>query len=169
MKVSNLLGGFVAAGLIAAPLLVLAAETTSTPTVKPCDRGCDRWWTDDFDDFFNRPFHPYAQMQYTSAVRMKEDSKFYTITVDLPGVAKKDIVLETADNMITVSAERRSEEESKTKESAKSERSYSSFRQSFTLPGDADMNAIKATSANGVLKITVPKSGKKNSKKIEIN
>jgi len=169
MKVSNLLGGLIAAGLIATPLIVLAAESSSVPTAKPCDGGCNRWWVDDVDDFFNQQIRPYAPMRYSSSVRMKEDTKFYTITVDLPGVAKKDILLETANNMIVISAQRNTEEESKTKDTAKSERSYSSFKQSFTLPSDADMNAIKATNADGVLKITVPKSGKKNSKKIEIN
>ena len=52
---------------------------------------------------------------------------------------------------------------------ARSKKSYRQFHQSFSLPEDANLDAITATSTNGVLKITVPKTAaKKAAKTIEI-
>lgn len=173
MRASKLLGSLAAVALIAMPLILVAEENAaaaSSPGIstKKGDQGPAEMRIDDMDDFYNRPFYPHPFMQYDSSLRMKEGERAYTVYIDLPGVAKKDIVMETVNNTVMVSAVRKEEVESKTKDMHKTEQSYSSYKQSFTLPSDADMNAIAATNENGVLKITVPKTGKKNSKKIEI-
>lgn len=173
MRVSKLLGSLVAAALIATPLILVAEETSAAEpshtasAQKSAQKSADLW-VDDMDEFYNRPFYPHPFMQYDSSLRMKEGEKAYVIYVDLPGVAKKDIVMETLNNTVIISAVRKEEEESTTKTMHKSEQSYSSYRQSFTLPSDANMNAVAATNENGVLKITVPKTGKRNAKKIDI-
>lgn len=139
-----------------------AATASATPPVKKCEWGSPCWF-EEWDSLFSRPVHPVFYMN-RSASQITENEKAYTISVDMPGVDKKEINLEVAGNRILVSGERK--DERKTKE--KSERSYSSYQQSFTLPEDADLNKIEAQSENGVLKITVPRTGTKASKKIEI-
>ena len=141
-------------------MLVASAQTKSE---KPCDEKCAYWNMEDMDHFFS---HPYPRMiSAYSASSMKENDKAYLISIDLPGMDKKDISIETINNRLVISGER--QEESESKEGAK--KSYRQFNQSFTLPDDANLEAISATSTNGVLKITVPKNaGKKVSKKIEI-
>lgn len=142
------------------PLMLGAAVTApQTKPEKPCERGYSFWG---MDNFFNHPF-PRIASAY-SASTMKESDKAYLISIDLPGMDKKDIRVETVGNRITVSGERKEESESKTG----TKRSLSQFQQSYLLPDDADLDKISATSANGVLKITVPKTGTKVSKKIEI-
>lgn len=150
--------------LIAAPVLLSAAATsTQTKSEKPCDQGCPFWSMEDMESFFNRPF-PKMNGMYTAS-SMKESDKAYLISIDLPGMDKKDISIETSGNRLMVSGERK--EDSENKEGSK--HSYRQFAQSFLLPDDANLEAITATSTNGVLKITVPKTGgKKVSKKIEI-
>lgn len=143
--------------------LVSSIAMASTPPKldKPCDERCAYWNMSDMEQFFERP---YQKMIY-SASSMKESDKTYLISIDLPGMDKKDITIETAGNRLVVSGERK--EESENKEGSK--KSYRQFHQSFSLPDDANLEAISATSTNGVLKITVPKTGgKKVSKKIEI-
>jgi HSP20 family protein len=145
------------------PLLLNAATVSPQPkTEKPCDQGCPFWEMEEMEKFFN---HPFLQMKsnYTAS-SMKESDKAYLISIDLPGMDKKDISLETSGNRLLVSGERK--EESENKEGSK--HAYRKFSQSFLLPDDANLEAITATSTNGVLKITVPKTGKKTSKKIEI-
>lgn len=148
----------------AAPLLLSAAAAAPQQKVEhPCEQGCPLWGMEEMENFFNRPFHPAGGYHYSSS--MKETNKAYLISIDLPGMDKKDISIETAGNRLMISGERK--EESESKESTK--RSYREFKQSYHLPEDANLEAITATSLNGVLKITVPKSpGKKTSKKIEI-
>ncbi len=142
---------------------LLAAASVSAPPSK-AERGCDGrclfWNMGDTGRFFD---HPYSRITYSSS-SMKENEKAYLISIDLPGMDKKDISIETSGNRLIISGERK--EESESKEGSK--KSYRQFHQSFTLPDDANLETISATSTNGVLKITVPKTGKKVSKKIEI-
>lgn len=150
--------------LISAPVLVSAAATSvQSKPEKPCEQGCPFWSMEEMENFFNRPF-PRMNGTY-SASSMKESDKAYLISIDLPGMDKKDISIETSGNRLMISGERK--EDSENKEGSK--HAYRQFAQSFLLPDDANLEAITATSANGVLKITVPKTGgKKASKKIEI-
>lgn len=143
-------------------LLNAAAVSPQQKTEKTCELGCPFLGIEEMESFFNRPF---LQTKNTySASTMKESDKAYLISIDLPGMDKKDISLETSGNRLIVSGERK--EESENKEISK--RTYRQFSQSFLLPDDANLEAVTATSINGVLKITVPKTGKKASKKIEI-
>lgn len=143
----------------AIPIIAVAAVSQSP---KPCDERCAFWNMDEMERFFERPDSGMIST-YRSSV-MKETEKVYLINIDLPGMDKKDISIETIGNRLIVSGERK--EESESKEGSK--KSYQQFHQSFSLPDDANLEAISATSTNGVLKITVPKTGKKVSKKIEI-
>lgn len=161
MKVFSSTQKLLAVVLVAMPLALNAAATASASS-KKCELGSPCWF-EEWDSLFSRPYHP-AFYTARSASQITENEKAYIISIDMPGVDKKEINLEVAGNRIMVSGERK--DERKTKE--KSERSYSSYQQSFTLPDDADLNKIQAESENGVLKITVPKTGKKASKKIEI-
>ncbi len=150
--------------LAAAPILVsAAAASTQAKLEKTCNQGCPLWSMEDMESFINRPF-PRMNSTYTTST-MKESDKAYLISIDLPGMDKKDISIETSGNRLMVSGERK--EDSENKEGSK--HSFREFSQSFLLPDDANFEAITATSTNGVLKITVPKTaGKKVSKKIEI-
>ena len=145
------------------PVMAGAAAVAAQPKEKRCEGGCPFWSIEEMENFFNRPF-PKAGGMYASS-SMKESDKAYLISIDLPGMDKKDIAIETSGNRLMITGERK--EESENKEGSK--KSYRQFAQSFSLPDDADLDAITATSTNGVLKVTVPKAaGKKVSKKIEI-
>lgn len=150
--------------LMATPVLLSAAATSAQPKPeKPCEQGCPFMSMEEMENFFNHPF-PRINSTYVAST-MKESDKAYLISIDLPGMDKKDISIETSGNRLMVSGERK--EDSENKEVSK--HSYRQFSQSFMLPDDANLEAITATSTNGVLKITVPKTGgKKVSKKIEI-
>ncbi len=141
----------------------LFASTASSSTPQKCAFGCPFWGIEEMETFFNRPF-PRINSPYTAST-MKESDKAYLISIDLPGMDKKDISIETSGNRLMISGERK--EDSENKEGSK--HSYRQFSQSFLLPDDANLEAITASSSNGVLKITVLKTtGKKVSKKIEI-
>ncbi|MDP2850160.1 MAG: Hsp20/alpha crystallin family protein [Sulfuricurvum sp.] len=153
------ISSLLAVGFSAASLF---ASNASASTPQKCEFGCPFWEIEEMENFFNRPIPRMSSMY--SAARMKESNKAYLISIDLPGMDKKDISIETSGNRLMISGERK--EESESKEGSK--KSYRRFNQSFSLPDDANLEAISATSTNGVLKITVPKTGKKVSKKIEI-
>jgi HSP20 family protein len=126
----------------------------------------------DFDQLFNRlmrnwPFawgdlspssEPRALrvFDHVPKVEVKENDKSYTVTVELPGLDEKDIKVQIEDDVLTVSGEKKVEKSDE--KTHYSERSYGSFTRAFTLPADADRNAIAATFAKGVLALEIAKT-----------
>jgi HSP20 family protein len=83
----------------------------------------------------------------------------YILKVDLPGMQKDQISMETTDNKITISGERKTERQYQSeKDGVKQfERSSGSFYRQIALPADADSKGIAAKYNNGVLEVTIPK------------
>jgi HSP20 family protein len=88
-----------------------------------------------------------------------ETDKDVEITAELPGLEEKDVQINVADNLLTIRGEKKAEKEEKNKNYRMVERSYGSFQRTLELPDGVDADAIKATIAKGVLKVTVPKPG----------
>jgi HSP20 family protein len=111
-----------------------------------------------------------AEMPPVPAMDLVESDGTYEITIELPGIDMKDVELTVRDNMLTLRGEKREESESKDKDRHVSERRYGSFQRSLRLPPDADAGKVEATCANGVLRITLPKSetARAREQKIEI-
>lgn len=129
-----------------------------------------------FEDFWRGMDRPFGQAvsgfgANMPAIDQSEDDKACYIAVELPGVDEKDVDVSLADNVLTISGERKSEKEEKEKNYYLKECSYGSFRRSITLPAEVDDKKIKATFDKGVLKITLPKStaAQKKAKRIAIS
>lgn len=90
------------------------------------------------------------------------------VKAELPGMSKDDVDVEIDGNVLTLKGEKREEKEEKEKERYLYECSYGSFQRSFTLPTEVNADAVKAEFKNGVLKITLPKTGEPRGKKIHI-
>jgi HSP20 family protein len=139
----------------------------------------------DVDRFFNRMMRGWPSFNWPEAagsaepralrafehvpnVEVKENDKSYVVTVELPGLDEKDVKASVEDDVLTITGEKKIE---RTDEKTHySERSYGSFARSFTLPDDADSNAVSAKFAKGVLTIEIGKAAGKptQGKQIEI-
>jgi len=95
----------------------------------------------------------------------------YTITMELPGVAEKDIDISVHDGVVTVRGEKTAEREEKGDTWFFAERQYGSFSRTFRLPSDADGDNISADLKDGVLTLSVPKATPRapEAKKIQIS
>ncbi len=104
-------------------------------------------------------------------VDTSEDDKAYHVTAELPGLSEEDVEVTFADNVLTISGEKKEEKDVKEKDYHRRERSFGSFRRSFSLPAEVDEEKIAATFKNGVMTIDLPKSEKaqKQAKKITIS
>jgi HSP20 family protein len=98
-------------------------------------------------------------------VNTREGEFAYHIDADLPGIKKKDIVVDIHKDILTISGERKLKEEVKEEDYYKVETSFGKFSRSFTLPDDADIENIEANSDNGVLEVVIPKLKKPKNKK----
>lgn len=99
---------------------------------------------------------------------ISETDKAIEITAELPGLEKKDVELNVADNLLTIRGEKKNEREEKNKDYHLVERTYGSFSRSVELPSGVKADDISAEISNGVLKVTVQKPAPKQAKQIEI-
>jgi len=99
-----------------------------------------------------------AKFDWAPAVDISETKEEYLIRAALPAVKKEDVEVTIDDGMLTLSGERRQQEEQKDEKLHKVESYYGSFSRSFALPDVVDQAAIRAESKDGVLTIHVPKT-----------
>jgi HSP20 family protein len=100
-------------------------------------------------------------------IDIDETDKEVRITAELAGLDEKDVSLEIANGVLSISGEKKSESEDKARRF--SERYYGRFERRIPLE-NVDEDKVSAAFKNGVLTITVPKSAEaKNVRRIAIN
>ncbi len=116
---------------------------------------------DNFFDAFFYPSHKAAESEglwnWNPAVDIFEEQDNIVIKAELPGVSKEGISVDVKGRVLTLKGERSIDNEVKEEKYYRRERTYGRFERAFTLPVDADPDAVKAEYSDGVLKITVPK------------
>ena len=80
----------------------------------------------------------------------------FKLESELPGFKKEDIKIDIENDCLTISAERKLENEDKKHNFVKRERFYGSFSRSFDVSG-INVDGIEAAYADGVLTLTMPK------------
>jgi len=88
---------------------------------------------------------------------ISETDEEYLIRAALPAVKKEDVKVTYENGVLTLSGERRQEEQ-KDEKFHRIESYYGNFLRSFALPDAIDEEAIRAESKEGVLTIHVPKA-----------
>jgi HSP20 family protein len=97
-----------------------------------------------------------------------EDAHSIEVTAELPGLTEKDVTVELAGNVLTISGVKSQESERKDKGVTVSERSYGAFSRTIALPSDVDTTKIEASVADGVLKVIAPRKAGAPPKKIAV-
>ncbi|KAJ3062782.1 hypothetical protein HDU98_001356 [Podochytrium sp. JEL0797] len=88
---------------------------------------------------------------------VKELDKSYVVTAELPGIPKDEINVSIKDGLLTISGEHKKEVVDKDEVRHVVERASGSFSRSIVLPKDVDAESIKASMADGVLKLELGK------------
>jgi HSP20 family protein len=126
-----------------------------------------------FDDFFQRRFFApsflprfkFPELTNVSAsVDMFEDGNDLVIKAELPGIKKEEISVDFADDIITISGEKKTEEKTERKDYYRVERSFGSFVRKLRLPVEVQVDKTSASFKDGVLEIRMPKSASKKTK-----
>lgn len=103
---------------------------------------------------------------------LKEEEDQVVVCADLPGVRKEDVQVELNDGILRISGERR--EEHKAGEGRLqpdewiSERTYGAFYRAVRLPEGADSDRIRARMNDGVLEVSVPRTPRNHSRRVDI-
>ena len=123
-----------------------------------------------FNSFFDTPSPAGsgAFRRWIPAMDLAEAENEFVLRADLPGLTEEDVNIEVDDNVLTISGERKAEQEDRKEGFYRVERSYGSFRRSLTLPENVDPETVKATFENGVLEVRVPKPEERKPRKVSI-
>ncbi len=129
-----------------------------------------------FDDAFRRPLslfrHPMMRFseaeEIVPSVDILEEKGDIVVKAELPGVKKEDIDITLTDDTITISGEKKKEEEVKKKDYYRYESSYGSFCRTFSLPSEVQPDKAKSKMSDGVLEIRIPKTEEAKKKEVKV-
>ncbi|WP_350290772.1 Hsp20/alpha crystallin family protein [uncultured Croceitalea sp.] len=91
------------------------------------------------------------------AVNIKENEADFELELAVPGFKKDDFKVEIDDNVLTISSEAKSENETKEGNYTRREFSFASFKRAFILPETIDEVKINANYEDGILRFSLPK------------
>ncbi|MDD2636106.1 MAG: Hsp20/alpha crystallin family protein [Bacteroidales bacterium] len=125
-----------------------------------------------FDAFFNDS----AEISENSVLFTRpefnvfETDKDFVVEAAVPGLEKKDFIIEVNDNVLQISSEKEVESEKKEQKYYYRGFCYGSFKKSYSLPDNVNKEKIEANYDKGVLKVIIPKDKEaKLSRQIKIS
>jgi HSP20 family protein len=123
----------------------------------------------DFDRFFNTLFdRNQAAQRWVPAMDLVEHEDHFLLRADLPGMTEEDVNIELNDGALTVSGERKAEHTERERGFYRLERQFGQFSRTLTLPEGIDPEQVKASFANGVLEVWIPKPEQRKPRRIPI-
>jgi HSP20 family protein len=127
-------------------------------------------------DEFNRLFDWTAPSRdsglfsgWSPALDVYDDKDHLVVKVELPGLKKEEIEISLHDGTLTVSGERKLEEDVNEGQTFRSERFFGKFQRSLTLPTAVDSTKVKAAYKDGILTVELPKAEEAKPKQIEVS
>lgn len=96
--------------------------------------------------------------EWIPSVNIAETDKEFIVKAELPEVKKEDIKVNVENGTISITGERKVEEEEKNLKYHRIERSYGRFERSFSLPEEADADKITSEYKDGILTVHLPKN-----------
>lgn len=127
---------------------------------------------EDFDnvmrDFLRGFSGPSLSRELFPLADVKEDEDKYTVTVEVPGIDKKDLKIKVKDNSLLVEGEKKEEAREEKESYLRVERSYGNFRRSFSFESELDTKKVNAEFKDGILTVTLPKTEKEKPEEVEV-
>ena len=90
-------------------------------------------------------------------------------TLEVPGLAQEDLDIRVEDNVVTISGEKRVQENQNENGFQHFERRYGRFERSFTIPQSVDAERVSARYDKGVLTVVLPKAERSKPRRIAID
>lgn len=134
-----------------------------------------------FEDFLQRRWPRLAPLEWpawgelpapfegrTPRVDIIDRDQEVVVRAELPGVKKEDLDVSVSDDAVTVSASTREERKEEKENYYRSEISSGSFSRTVGLPAEVDADKAKAKFDDGVLELTLPKTGGSKRRKVNV-
>jgi len=114
------------------------------------------------------PAFPEQLGEFAPAFEVKETKDAYVFKADVPGVKESDLEVTVTGNRLDVTGKRDETKEEKGDRYYAYERSYGTFRRTFTLPEGVDTATTHADLKDGVLTLSIAKTQQAAAKKIPV-
>jgi len=124
-----------------------------------------------WDTFFSNLTIPSADLDECDWIPpsdIAETGTGYDVTMELPGIDMKKLDISFSEGVLTVKGEK-IKEVSVAESCYCSERYSGSFQRNFRIPGAVDKENIEAKYRDGILRVSLAKSGESVVKKIEVH
>ena len=130
-----------------------------------------------FEDFFSKPFSflpswmPMMKMhgmEFSPSIDILTEGDNVVVKAELPGMKKEDIDVTLTHDTITISGEKKREKKIDKKDYHSIERSYGSFKRSFSLPSEVQTEKASAKFEHGLLEISIPKTEEAKTKEKKV-
>lgn len=124
-----------------------------------------------FDEFFNVVPATFSKGFNVPPVNIHETNEAYQLEVVAPGLNKEDFKINLEKGLLTIGFEKKTETEETNHKTHRREYSVNSFKRSFNVDKNINVDGIEAKYENGVLKLVLPKKEevKISPKEITIN
>ena len=96
--------------------------------------------------------------EWTPVIDVLESKDEIIVKVEVPGIEPKEINVQLADQILTISGEKKYEQEEKDEKFYRMERAMGSFSRSVRLPTAVELGKVIAAFKNGLLTGTIPQS-----------
>lgn len=130
---------------------------------------------DEMNRLFQRTWHtglstgPLDGQQWAPLIDLYEHENHYTLYAELAGVDPGAIEVTHVGHTLTIRGEKtKPSGVSESDQAIRKERGFGTFCRSVELPGDCDVERLKAKSHAGVVEITIPKSESSKPKAVKI-
>lgn len=94
------------------------------------------------------------------AVDVTETSTAYSVKLEIPGIGPDGTTITIANGMLVIAGEKTEESEDTEQDYHVSKRRWGRFQRAIRMPENVNEAKIEATSAEGVLSVTLPKSAR---------
>ena len=122
-----------------------------------------------FEDAFTRALsEPQTNRPWAPSVDIYETGEELVLKADVPDVDQKDIDVRVENQTLTISGERKFQQQESSKGYHRIERSYGNFVRSFAVPNSFDTEKIAASYKNGVLTVSLPKKEAAKPRQIKV-
>jgi HSP20 family protein len=126
-------------------------------------------------DNWNRGLFPASPVESPEVVQrrprtnIEESDGAYVLTMEMPGLSKKDVEVSLEKDTLTVRGERVVDKEEKSEAGyLRREISSTKFERSFSIGKEVDQENIKAKMEDGILTVTLSKSAERVGRKVDV-
>lgn len=109
---------------------------------------------------------PAEARTWAPLVDIHETDGEIVVRADLPGLSREQIDIELTGDALTIKGERKFDDERKNY--VRIERPHGTFQRSFTIGVPVDQANVKAAYRDGVLEVTLPKTGEARPKQVRV-